>query len=282
MKPRKLFIALLFLANLLLACLSQAQAQQPSVGITPASVDAQITPGASYTQVFSLINQTAVRLRFHCWVGDVWYDQQNQQVTGNAGKLPRSGSLWLQFSPIDVVLEPHSVGTTRAVVTVPPGVAGSYYLMPIFEGAPDTSQAVDAAAPARGITASAAIGIRFRAIMMLTTEFGAEYNVEIMGGQITPPTATSEFTLLLDVRNRGTAHANLHGAFAILNEAGALVGRGKLADKRVLPGQRKNLEGGWAGDPPPAGTYTCVITLSHDRVGADPTAIVYELPFEIK
>lgn len=282
MKLKKISIVAVSFAALILCFNSaRAQVQPPMVGITPASVEAKITPGSSYTQVFTISNDTPVRLRFNCSVGDVWYDAQNQRITARAGTLPHTAANWIQFSPTEVVVEANSQATVKATITVPPSAAGSYYAMPDFEGMP-ADQPAPGATPAKGSTAAAAIGVRFRGVMMMTTTTGAEYNVEIMGGKVTPPSASSELEMALDIKNGGTAHANLRGAFAILNAAGTLVGRGSLDDKRFLPGQRKNLTAHWLGDLLPMGKYTCVITLNYDRVGSDPNTVVYELPFEVR
>jgi hypothetical protein len=273
---------LIYTFILLLGSPNSVQAQkQASITVMPASLDAKIKGGSSYTQNFTLVNSTDMRLRFNCSVGDFWYNSENKRVNGRPGTLPRSASPWVQFSPAEIVIEPNSSAVIKAVVTVPQGVSGSYFTMPIFEASPaDKPNLIEPTAKIEN-TATAAIGIRFRGLMMFTTEGTSEYNVEIMGGRILPPTASSELEMQLDLRNRGTAHANLRGAFAILNSSGALVGRGKTEEKRYLPGQRNVLRGAWAGELPP-GNYTCVITLSYNRVGLEPVTLVYELPLSVK
>lgn len=262
----------------LLCCLGAAQAQQPnSVAITPVLIDARVKRGASYTQTYTLSNNTGSRLRFTTSFEDVWYDENNKRTSGRAGTLPRSASLWVQFSPAEAVVEPRSSVTVKAVITVPETAAGGYYTVPIFAAMPVDQPAVG---PAQ--TATATIGLRFRGLMMITTLDASQYNVEITGGQVSPPTAASELKLHLDLHNRGTTHARVRGAFAILNAAGELAGRGAIEAKRYLPGQRNLLQAGWAGVPPPAGKYTCLITLSYDRVGMEPATLVYEIPFEVK
>jgi hypothetical protein len=274
---RTLLIKFACLWAALLCCFVQAQAQQNSVGVSPVSVDAKVRRGSSYTQTFTLTNNTGTLLRFRCSVGDIWYDEHNQRVTGRAGTLPRSASLWVQFTPAEVVVEPNRSATVKAIVTVPQLAAGGYYTVPVFEALPAEARTGEA----QGNTATASIGIRFRGLMMFTTEDASEYNVEIMGGQISPPTASSELGMQLDVSNRSTAHAGVRGAFAILNASGALAGRGTTEEKRYLPGQRNALRAAWAGELPP-GTYTCVITLSYNRVGMEPATLAYELPFEVR
>ncbi len=284
MKTIKILRPLAYSCLILLGCLSGTQAQQPqikarqaSLAVSPASVDAKVKRGASYTQNFTLTNSTGTRLKFRCSVGDFWYDENNKRLTGRAGTLPRSASLWLQFSSEEVIIEPFSSAVVKAVITVPPGVSGSFYTVPTFEGMPVDKPPVVSA----NENSTASIGIRFRGVMMLTTDEGAEYNVEIMKGQITPPTAASELEINLDLRNRGSAHAKVRGAFAILNSSGTLVGRGNIEEKRFLPTQRDRLNNKWSGELSP-GNYTGVITLSYNRVGLEPTSLVYEIPFTVK
>ena len=127
--------------------------------------------------------------------------------------------------------------------------------------------------------ATASIGIRFRGLVMLATEDASEYNIEIMGGKASPPTASSPLEMNIDVRNRGIVHARVRGVFAILDAKGVLAGRGKIEDTKCLPGQRNMMKVSWTGELQP-GKYTAVMTLSYERVGMETATLVYELPFE--
>jgi hypothetical protein len=254
--------------------------QQNSLGVSPASVDAKVKRGASYTETYTLSNNTATRLRFRCSVSDYWYDVNNQRVTGRPGTLPRSASPWVQFSPAEVVVEPHGQATVRAVITVPQTAAGGYYTMPVFEATPVETAASDTSSSS-GVTATASIGFRFRGLMMLTTEDAAEYNVEITAGSVRPPTASAPLALELDVRNLSTTHARVRGSFTLLDSSGATAGRGRIQEKRFMPGQRAAYGAEWTGELS-AGRYTAVVTLSYDRVGSEPATLVYELPFEAR
>jgi hypothetical protein len=264
------FLGLAFLAG---TSIVSAQ-QQASVAISPASIDTTVKAGASYTQNFSITNGTGERLRFHCYTNDMWYDELNQRVTARAGTMPRSASMWIQFTPAEIVIEPNSASVVKATITVPQNATGSFYTVPVFEGLPDKPVLASAG------SSIASIGIRFRGLVMLTTETGAEYNVEIMGSKITPPGAASELELALDIRNRGTAHAKLRGAFAILDSTGKLAGRGTIDEKKLLPSQRNIIKGRWAGGLKP-GDYTCIVTLSYNRAGLDPVSFVQETPFKV-
>lgn len=254
--------------------------QQNSLGVSPASVDAKVKRGASYTVTYTLSNDTGVRLRFRCSVSDYWYDANNHRATGRPGTLPRSASPWVQFSPAEVIVEPHGQATVRAIITVPQAAAGGFYTMPTFEALPVETATADTPSSS-GTTATASVGFRFRGLMMLTTEDGAEYNVEIIDGGVRPPTASAPLELALDVHNRSTTHARVRGSFVILNSSGAPAGRGRIQEKRFMPGQRGGYKAEWAGELA-AGRYTAVVTLSYDRVGMEPATLVYELPFEAR
>ncbi len=251
----------------------------PSLGISPASIDAKVKRASSYTQNFTLSNSTNQKLRITVSLEDMWYDEQNKRLVGRPGTLPRSASPWIQLIPGEVVVEPHSSVDIKAVITVPSNAAGSYYAVPVFNGLPvekPTTQTSD-----KTTSAVAKIGIRFRGLIMLTTTEGSEYNFEIKTGKITPPTASSEMEMALDINNRGTAQARIRGSFAILNASGTLAGRGSLTEKNLLPSRIGTIKGNWAGELP-AGNYTGIVTLSYDRIGLDADTLIYEIPFTVK
>ncbi|HEX8091231.1 MAG TPA: hypothetical protein VF762_20415 [Blastocatellia bacterium] len=271
-------LAILILALATAVCISgQAQAQGQSLGISPAYIEAKVKRGATYNKAFTISNDTPTRLRFRLSVVDYWYNENGEHIDGRPGTLPRSASLWVQFTPTEIVIEPNSSATAKAIISVPQNASGGYYTRPVFEAeAADKSEA-----SRKESTASASVAIQFRGLMMLVTETGAEYNVEVMSGKINPPTQSSALEIYLNVRNRSTAHAQLRGVFAILSPTGVLVGRGRIDPKNYLPGEQDVYKAEWAGELAP-GHYTAVVTLSYDRVGNDSAALVYELPFDVK
>ena len=253
----------------------QTQPKPASVTISSISIDAEVKPGTSYTQNFIVTNDSNQAIRFRCSFEDFGYDEQNRRIDGRAGTLPRSASLWVQFTPKEVTVEAMSTKVITAVVTVPVGVSGSFFTVPVFEGFP-----VNGDLPP-SVISTATIGLRLRGLMILTTDKGSDYNVEIIGGTIIPPAAASEMDLALELRNRGTAVARIRGAFAILDATGKLVGRGKIDEKRLVPTQHDIMRAKWPGELAPGG-YTSVVTLSYNRVGSDPRSMVYEIPFTVK
>lgn len=276
MTRQRLLNLIAILCLTLFAAPGEARAQ--SLGISPAFVDAKVKSGATYSKDYTITNNTGVRLRVRCSVGDYWYDEQtNAGVDGRPGTLPRSASSWVQFSPAEVIIEPHGVGLVRAVISVPQEAAGGFYTSPIF----DIEAADGPAGASREGTASAAVLVNFRGLLMLSTIASSEYNVEIMGGHVAPPTPASPLRVVLDVRNRSTTHVNLRGQFAVLNAAGVFAGRGKIDEQRFMPGQRNELGTAWANELAP-GRYTAVVTLTYERAGLEPASLVYEAQFEVK
>jgi hypothetical protein len=261
-------------AGFILACVAASPAPAQSLTLSPAILEAQVRRGATYANSYTLLNRTNVRLRVHCSLYDYWYDEQNQRITGRPGTLPHSASTWVQFSASDVIVEPNASASVKFVVSVPQDAAGGYYTSPTFE-----AEAADVPPAAAGDTTSRArIKIRFHGLLLLTTTEATEYNVEIMGVKIAPPTTSSSLALEVDVRNRSTAHTHVAGAFALLDSAGKLVGRGNIKQKRFLPGERNKFNTAWTGELS-AGRYLAIITITYDRVGDDPATVIYQIPF---
>jgi hypothetical protein len=256
----------------------EAQVHAQSLSFAPAFVDATVKRGSTYTKTFTVTNGTDTRLRLRCSVGDFWYGENNERIDGLPGTLPRSASPWVQFTPAELIVEPNSSNTVNAVISVPLTASGGYYTVPTFEA--EAAGTISNAANQSNAAAAASVVIRFRGMLLLATEDATEYNVEIMSSRLTPPTASSGLEIALDIRNRSTGHARVRGVIAFLNESGKLAGRGKIEEKRYLPGQRDILRSGWAGELPP-GHYVAMITLTYDRAGMDPATLVYELHLDV-
>lgn len=258
-----------------------SQAQTPlknsGLGLAPALVDVSTRRGTTFSQTYTLENGTATRVRFRCSTGDFWYDANNQIVLGQSGTLPRSGALWTQFTPSEIIAEPHTSVVVKALITVPLEASGGYYLTPIFEAEAATPPGADPNEP----NGKASLAVQMYSLLLLTVADAADYQIAIVGGQATPPTATAELSLKLNVVNRGTVHARVRGVFAILDTNGKVVGRGKTDEKTLLPEQRFNLPGSWAGELPP-GSYINLVTLTYNRVGQPPATVVYEIPMQVK
>lgn len=270
---------LLFCALTASVCgVGSSQANGQSLGISPVYVDAKVRNGASYNQAFTISNNTGTRLRVRCSVGDYWYDENNQRIEGRAGTLPRSASSWVQFSPQEVIIEPNGSARVNAVITVPRTASGGFYTTPIFdfENADQSGQTTR-----EDGTAIASVTYSFSGLLMLTTEGSTEYNLEIMNGSVAAPTNSSALEMQFDLRNRSTAHVRVRGVFAVLDAAGKLVGRGKINEKRYMPGQRAALQTSWAGELAP-GQYTTIATLTYDRAGMEPATLAYQKSFEVK
>ena len=273
MTQLKLYFSVACVCAFILLTGAKTYAQQQSLGLTPALVDANVKRGLTYTQNFTVVNNTTTRLRFHCSVSDYWYDEHNSKLLGRPGTLPRSASLWVQFAPEEVIVEPNNSTTIRAIISVPKDAAGGYYTIPFFEGEPVEKPTEQ--------KAGANFAVRLGGLLMLATEGASDYSVEIKSGKVQPPSGSSELEIQLDIHNQGSSHVRLRGMFAILDSAGKLVGRGRNEEKAYLPGQRDTYKAAW-GDELPLGHYTAVVTLTYDRAGLEPATLVYELPFDIK
>lgn len=240
-------------------------------------IDADVKPGKSYVQEFTIVNNTGTRLRFRCFVNDYWFGENNERVVSRPGTQPRSASNWVQLSPSEIVIEPRTSGVVKAVISVPESAAGGYYTIPFFEG--EAADKPGEEAQKKG-TAAASVAVRLGGLLMLATEGKSEYNVSVTDGKIQPPTASSALEMRLNLKNSGTAHARVRGMFVILDQAGKIHGRGRIEEKRFLPGQRDLLSTTWAGELQP-GKFTAIVTLSYDRAGQESASLTSEIAFEI-
>jgi hypothetical protein len=259
------------------ACLfwtAAVPAQSTAIGLTPASLESVVRPGATYSQSFTINNSTATAMRFHCSAADMGYNADEKRVEGKAGTMSRSASLWIQFTPADVMVPANGSAVAKAVITIPAAAAGSYYTVPIFEGRPEMPQ------PTSG-SSVASFGIRFKGIIVLTTDRGSEYNLEIKSAVVEPPSATAPLALKIDIKNRGTAFTRVRGSYAILDSEGKLMGRGTISSRKMFPIQHEALRSEWSGKLPP-GKYSATVLLSYDRVGSESASIVREIPFTVQ
>ena len=245
------------------------------LGVAPAVIEVAGKRGTTVAQTFTLDNSTSARVRFRCKTGDFWYDADNQLTFAPAGTKERSAALWVQFSPAEIIAEPNSSVTVKALVTIPTNARGGYYLTPIFEG--EAAPRTENDAPEAG---KAALAIELTGLMLVAVEDASDYRIEISQGDVTPPSATAEMSVTLNVANRGLSHTRMRGVFALLDKGGKIVGRGNTDTRTILPGQQLKLSGSWAGTLP-VGSYTALVTLTYLRAGQTPTTLVKELPFTV-
>jgi hypothetical protein len=267
-------LAAAFVASLYLLFGAGAARAGHSVAMTPAFIEASVKRSTTFTRSFTITNGTSTQLRFRASVCDYGNDENNKRVVGRAGTLPRSAAAWVQFSPAETVVDPGTAAAVSVIVTVPATAEGSRYAMCFFEGEP-------AEAAPQGSKASTTIRIRLGAPLLLSVAGASKYDVAVLGGEVSPPTGSSELLADLDVINRGDAHARFVGMFAILDGNGRLAGRGRVDEKRFFPGQRDMYRIQWAGELAP-GHYTLIVTLKYDRAGADPGSLLHEIPFDVE
>jgi hypothetical protein len=275
----RLFTLFLFLNIAIFAQTADKNLSNPrqTLGLTPAFIDASIKPGQTYTQEFTISNGTATRLKFQCSTLDYWYDAENKTQFGRPDTLPHSSSTWVVFTPSDLIIEPNSSATVKAVISVPKTAVGGYYTIPIFEGEPAPSAEAIKNQP----VSQATFGIRMGGLMMLATEKTSNYDVQILKSQVIPPTVSTPLNLSLEIKNSGNTHVRLRGQFAFLDAQGKVVGRGKIEENRFLPEQHYTFNAPWTGNLT-SGKYTALLTLTYDRAGLEPASLVQEIPFEVK
>lgn len=264
------FLHSLTLFCLISLCSAAAFAQKQSVGLSPASVDAEVERGKIYTQEYTVNNQTTTRVRFRATAADIWYDEKNQPVEDRAGTLPHSAATWIQFNPAEIIIEPMSAGKFTTIITVPENASGGHYARLFFDG-----EAADQ--PKEG--SAATVAFRLGGLLLLATA-NSIYRLEVVESHVSPPTAATGLKLTLDVANLSNSHILLRGSYALLDANNRVAGRGKIVEKRYFPGQRQSLEALWGGELKP-GNYTAIITLTYPRAGTEPATTVHQQSFVV-
>ncbi|HEY0170279.1 MAG TPA: hypothetical protein VGB98_04445 [Pyrinomonadaceae bacterium] len=259
---------------LVLACFeltASAQAPAPSsvVGVSPIVVEAVVESGGSLVARFQITNRARSAQRVRCSLKDVWHER-GQRTEAAPGTQPRSASSWLRFNPSELVVQPNSTATVEAVVTLPKDAEGSYYTMPVFEISP-----VAEGRPGN----TAAFVYRIQGRVVVTTARGSNYSLNVVGGKVSAPTPSAPLVLTLDLANAGNTHLIPSVSFAVLDQSGRLVGRGKLPTKKLMPSEQAELSGSWSGALPP-GRYNVVSSVTY-KAASDNKTVIKEITFAV-
>lgn len=241
------------------------------VGVSPLVVEATVQKGAAHVAKFLVANNLPSPMRVRASVKDVWHDGAGNRLEAEPGTQPRSASGWIRFNRAELVVAPMSTATVEAVISVPRDAAGSYYSMPVFE--------LTRAASADAKGAGANFGFRFQGRIVVTTAEGSDFSLRIVGGKVSPPTPSTPLSLTLDLSNTGNAHIVPSVTFALLDETGRLVGRGKCPAKKLMPSEHAEASGTWAGVLPP-GRYNVVSSVTY-KTTSDPKTTVKEITFAV-
>jgi hypothetical protein len=235
------FLLLLTAASLFPATLLHAGTG--SIGVAPAVVMLRGTPGQTTTQTLTVTNATTQALSFEMIAKDVVV-RNGKRMFVAAGELPGSIAGSATFSQKLVTVAPGQSARVDMTVTIPPQPA-SRAIVGFFRGTTRLQS--------NATTMTASVGT----LLTFTFSDGAALTASTLS--VTPPTPSANLSMHQKLTNSSTEPVVAQGVLAIVNAAGALVGKVSLPSRRLLPGEENEVTAEYGGDLPPA-TYRALVT----------------------
>ncbi len=202
---------------------SAASSVRSSVSLSPAVVTVKCKLGQSYTQTLTITNQTEQELMFEMIAEDVVL-RDGKRVFVAAGETPEGIAATAVFTQKEMVVMPLQSSAVGVTLTLPPET-------PLRA----------AVAVFRGLTKiSSPGGVKMTASLGALFTFTASENAKVETSPITlsAQSATANLGISQILTNAGSEPVIIDGVAAVLDEAGAIVGKASFEPQRLLPGER--------------------------------------------
>jgi hypothetical protein len=218
------------------------------ISLSPSVVVLTGQPGQAHRQTLRLTNHTTRELAFRLEAQDVVTDEGRRTFIG-AGERAGSVAATAVFSPKEIVIAPGAVGIAEVTITLPPGspIRG---VAAVFRG-----QTV--VGSQRGVAMTASLG------SLITFTLSGDTRLEGAEPEVSEQTDTSNLAVTEWVTNVGGEPVVASGAAALLNDAGALVGKVPIEPQRLMPGERLPFKAEYPALLAP-GRYRAVLSLEYD------------------
>jgi hypothetical protein len=194
-----------------------------SVSLSPAVVMVKCQLGQSDTQTLTITNQTQQELVFKMIAEDVIV-RDGKRVFAAAGEAPGGIAATAVFTQKEVVVKPLQSSSVDVTFTVPPQTL-LRAAVAVFRGLTRN--------PGPGaVTMTASLG----ALFTFTTS--ENFRIETSPIAVSAQSATTNLTISQILMNTGSEPVVADGVAAVLDEAGAIVGKTSFEQQRLLPGER--------------------------------------------
>lgn len=239
-------IALLFLLAFAAAFTARAE-EDGALSLSPAVVMLRGDHGQSTTQTLTLTNGTSRAFEFDLAASDV-ITRDGKRTFVEAGSIAGSIAATAVFSPTHVRVLPGQSVTATVTVTLPVG-SSQRAVVAMFRG---TNVVLSGKVPMKASLGS-----------LLT--FTSSDNVEMSAAPLVvrPQSASTNLAVSHACTNSGHEPFVAKGVMAIVDGAGALVGKSNLESHRLLPGESEQLGGEYVGELEP-GRYRVVVTYDYE------------------
>jgi hypothetical protein len=224
-------------------------AEKPSISLSPAVVMAKGNFGEGLTQTLTLTNQTARDFAFDMVAEDVVI-KDGKRIFVAAGETPNSIAATAVFTQKTILVKPFSSLSVDVRLTLPAqtNIRGVVAMFRGTDKLPSSTGAV-------GMTASLGALITFN-----VTD-----NVKLQpeAVRVTPASESANMKIAQWISNSGAEPVLPEGAAAVLNSAGALVGKATFDPQRLLPGERLEFSAEYPGELPP-GNYRALCSFQFE------------------
>jgi len=202
---------------------SAVSLERSSVSLSPAVAMVKCKLGQSDTQRLTITNQTQQELVFEMIAEDVVV-RDGKRVFVAAGETPGGIAATAVFTQKEVVVKPLQSSSVGVTFTVPP-----------------ETRLRAAVAVFRGLT-----GISGRGSVKMTASLGAlftftaseNFRIETSPIAVSAQSATANLGISQILTHTGSEPVVTDGVAAVLDEAGAIVGKASFEQQRLLPGER--------------------------------------------
>jgi hypothetical protein len=237
------FILLLLLA----AFTTPVFAGDGTLSLSPAVITLRGELGQSTTQTLRLVNGTSQEAAFELEAEDVVV-RDGRRLNVRAGEIAGSIAATAVFSQRSVTVRPGQSASVAVTVTLPAGSTQRAVAV-IFRG---TKKMIS-----NGVPVLASLG----SLMTFSATDAIELRADAAG--IQPQTSSSNLTVTQRCSNTGREPLVVRGVMAVVNSAGALVGRSDLTPRRLLPAESVEVKGEYPGDLSP-GNYRLLMTYEYE------------------
>ena len=228
---------------------------QTTIGLTPGMVIEDFKPGQPLEMSFSVSNGSSKPLEMRGSVSDWWYNENNEKTFAPPSNSSQSAANWIEVVPRQFTVPPKGSFKFKVLVTPPTTASGGGHYAAVFiESKPELTQ--QATEDHKAVFTN----IRLGALVLLTREKTAKYDIAVTDAVLLPPSSSRGLKVDFIVENRSNTHIFPETQLALLNEKNEIVAKSQGEVRRFLPGQKDHLSVTWDGTLPP-GNYDAVLTL---------------------
>ncbi|HEV7428902.1 MAG TPA: hypothetical protein VGQ46_21320 [Thermoanaerobaculia bacterium] len=244
---RTILIATLLLAGVAQAKSHDGETRDGALTLSPAVVTMRGTYGQSTTQRVAMTNGTSQPFSCNVVVEDVIVRDGRRQFA-TAGATAGSIAATAVVSPRSLTIRPGEMAVVTVTLTIPPETSGRAVVVLL-----------------RGTTSMIRNGVPMLPSLGALMTFALSNDVALTTAtmRVTPPTATATASVVQTCTNSGREPFVARGVMAILDSRGALVGKGVIEPKRLLPHETMELRSDYPGDLAP-GHYRVMLTVGYE------------------